>query len=305
MPRVSVILTCYNHLQFLPEAVESITSQTYKDFEIVAIDDGSTDGTRDWLKEHSGSLRVMLNESNLGTYGSLNRAIAAAGGEYIAILNDDDYWASTKLQKQVDLLDSSPNMGLCHVGGQFVDEKGETLHGAPLGFEYPATSSGRILHELIYHNKIIPSSAMIRRSALDTTGPFDPSFFGCGDWQLFLRIAEHFEIGHINEPLLFYRVHPGNASLNTAKMDEDDDRIRSWIESRTPELLKRLAGDKAIYTALAHNFACLGTIRSMKGDTSAGRRAYAHSIRMLPFRFKSYLRWLATFLPQKTFRAMR
>lgn len=305
MPKVSVILTCFNHLEFLPQAVQSILNQTFQDLEIVAIDDGSTDGTREWLKDRAREINVILNEANIGTYGSLNRAIEASSGEFIAILNDDDYWAPEKLERQLAAMEPNSAVGLCHVGGQFVDDRGQVLSGSPLGFEYPKTSSGMILWELIYHNKIIPSSAMLRRSALEQTGLFDASFFGCGDWQLFLRLAELFEIVYVDEPLLYYRVHPGNASRNTEKMDEDDDRIRTWIESRTPELLKANPGDRRLFDALAHNYACLGTIRTMKGDAYAGRRAYAKSMRMLPLRLKSYIRWLASFLPRKTFRAMR
>lgn len=305
MPRVSVILTCFNHLEYLPRAVQSVREQTYTEVEVIAIDDGSTDGTRLWLSEKCFDWTLIFNESNMGTYGSLNRAIERSSGEFIAILNDDDFWGVEKLSSQVERFDQNPKIALCHTGGRFVDERGEALSGAPLGFEYPKTSSGWILPELIYHNKIIPSSSMMRRSVLDRVGLFDPSFFGCGDWHLFLRIAVGNEVAHVDDDLLAYRVHGSNASLNLEKMDEDDARIRTWIASHAESWLNEFPQNRQLFEALAHNFACLGTIRTMQGDARAGRAAFARSIKMLPFRFKSYLRWLATLLPRKTFTKMR
>src|SRR5690242_10239079 len=101
-PQTTILLTCYNHLRYLPAAYESILAQTYSDYEIIALDDGSTDGTRDWLREREGGkLRCILNEKNLGTYGTLNVGIEAARGKSVAVFNDDDVWAPSKLAKQV------------------------------------------------------------------------------------------------------------------------------------------------------------------------------------------------------------
>src|SRR3954462_11935571 len=112
MPRVSILFTCFNHIRFLPAAFEGVIGQTYKDFEIIAIDDGSTDGTREWLSARSEPITRIFNEKNLGTYASLNVALSKANGEFIAILNDDDLWAPEKLAKQVALLDARPEIGL-------------------------------------------------------------------------------------------------------------------------------------------------------------------------------------------------
>src|SRR5688572_11327743 len=98
MPKISILLTCYNHIRYLPAAVEGIRAQTFKDSEIIAIDDGSTDGTREWLKENLPEAKLIFNEQNIGTYASLNVGLEATTGEFIAILNDDDVWAPEKLE---------------------------------------------------------------------------------------------------------------------------------------------------------------------------------------------------------------
>src|SRR4051794_32951862 len=108
MPKVSVLLTCFNHVKYLPEAYQSILAQTEKDLEIIAIDDGSTDGTREWLSARSEPIKLIFNEQNLGTYASLNVALKEAKGDTIAILNDDDVWMPPKLEKQLELLGRNP-----------------------------------------------------------------------------------------------------------------------------------------------------------------------------------------------------
>src|SRR5215207_9206180 len=106
MPRVSILLTCYNHMRYLPDAYQSVLDQTFGDYEILALDDGSTDGTREWLNSlDDPRVRLIFNERNLGTYATLNVGVKEAKGEFVAIFNDDDLWAPGKLQAQAEMLD--------------------------------------------------------------------------------------------------------------------------------------------------------------------------------------------------------
>ncbi|MBX7134486.1 MAG: glycosyltransferase [Fimbriimonadaceae bacterium] len=341
MPRVSILLTCYNHLAYLPAAWAGIESQTFRDFEIIAIDDGSTDGTREWLcrfpspdsgegqgggagLQPSGSpdagrlpavregdaggtpavqVKVIFNETNLGTYGTLNRALDAASGEFIAILNDDDVWLPDKLAAQVALMERHPEVGLVHTDGYFIDGKGERLEGSPLGFEFPRTETGDVLLDLVYQNKIIASAALVRRYCFDELGGFNPNYFGSGDWEMWLRIAEKHQVGYVDEELTLYRVHGANASHKLDRIWRDDEMLREWLAPR----LKNLSGrfpEEAIRRAQAHNWACIGTVRTLNGDPAGGRQAYSKSMALMPGRFKSRLRWLATFLPRSLFRRL-
>lgn len=302
MPRVSVLLTCYNHLAYLPVALDSVKSQNYRDFEVIAIDDGSTDGTREWLAKHAGDAQVVFNEQNLGTYATLNRALEAASGEFVAILNDDDIWAPQKLELQVELMKRLPKVGLVHTNGGFIDGEGKPIEGSPLGFRFPRTESGQVLPDLLYQNKIIASAACVRRECFEKVGSFNPSFFGSGDWEMWLRIAERYEIGFVDEPLTFYRVHGANASHKLARIWQDDERLRLWIRSREPVYQQMGFDEKTLREALAHNEACLGTVYKLNGRVRESRSAYLRSIKLMPGRFKSYVRFLATFLPGGVFR---
>jgi glycosyltransferase involved in cell wall biosynthesis len=308
MPRVSILLTCYNHLRHLKIAVDCIKAQTFTDYEIVALDDGSTDGTREWLTqlqrdEPSLPITLYFNEKNLGTYGTLNRGLEVARGEYIAEFNDDDVWMPTKLEKQVAVLDKDTRIGLVHTGGWFIDDEGNELKVNPLGFAWPKTGTGDVLLELIPHNKIIASSVMARRECFERVGPFNTTYYGSGDWEMWYRIAEEYHVAHIDEPLTLYRVHAGSASHNYDKVADDDRRIREWM-------LPRILGYGGRWPAatrravIAHVWACIATSRVWLGDKQGGRQAYLESLKVMPWRLKSALRYAATFLPRKAFRSL-
>ncbi len=304
MPKVSILLTCYNHLAYLPAAYDGILGQTFRDYEIIAIDDGSTDGTREWLSARTEPIKLIFNEKNLGTYGSLNLALAQASGDYVAILNDDDLWAPLKLERQLALFEAHPKVGLAHTDGKFINGAGEVVEGSPLGFEFPRTETGNVLLSLIYANKIIASAVLVKRQCFNELGGFNENYFGSGDWEMWMRVAEKHEIGFVPEPLTFYRVHGENASHKLDRIWRDDEMLREWISSRSSVYAGMGYGKAELDSAMAHNQACLGTVKTLNGDAGAGRAAYAQSIKLAPGRFKSYLRYGATFLPRKLFRKL-
>lgn len=297
---VSILFTCYNHLAFIKQAWESIGSQTYTNWEVIALDDGSTDGTREWLSslEHP-RLKVILNQQNLGTYGTLNRGLQEAQGEFIAVFNDDDLWAPEKLKRQISLLRSNDKVGLVHTNGQFIDGKGERIEGEPLGFKFPRTETGDVLLDLVHANKIIASAVLARRECF-SRGGFDTSFFGSGDWDMWLRIAEDWKVGFVDEPLTFYRVHGGNASHKLRKIWEDDYLLRRRIHLMLSQA-KRAWPDRfleqEVKEAIAHNLACLGTVACLTQRAREGRVSFGRSIKLNPKRVQNYARWLLTFLP--------
>ncbi|MDR3687791.1 MAG: glycosyltransferase [Fimbriimonas sp.] len=302
MPRVSILLTCFNHVKYLPACLEGVRRQGFRDFEVLAIDDGSTDGSREWLAEQADIL-CIFNESNLGTYETLNVGLKAASGEFIAVLNDDDLWEPDKLVRQLDLLDSHPDVGLVHTGGTFIDGEGNRRDGNPLGFAFPRFQTGDILLGLVYENKIIASAALARRECFDKVGPFNSAYFGSGDWEMWFRIAERYQVGFVDEPLTHYRVHGANASHKLERIWKDDERLREWIAPRLDGLESRFPASD-IRKAKAFNQAALGTVKTLNGNAAAGRAAYAASIRLDPARWKSYARYAATFLGAKAFRKL-
>lgn len=310
MPRVSILLTCYNYLKYLPACVEGIRAQTFQDFEVIALDDGSKDGTREWLKENCPDFRLEFNEKNLGTYGTLNKGLDLAQGEFIAVLNDDDVWGPEKLQKQVEMMDANPKMGLVHTGGIFIDGDGVELEDKkPLGFTFPNTPSGDLLKLLTSHNQIINSAVLVRRECFDKLGKWDASFYGCGDWHMWLRIAIFYHIGYVPGTHTYYRVHGTNACLDIPKMLDDEFRIKNWMAEwgtvYKSELKRNASLRDVVYgkrDEKSLEWAKLGTERAMRQDMKGAREAYWNSIKLTPLRLRSYGRVLMTFFPYRLFK---
>lgn len=288
MARTTVLLTCYNHVAYLDAAVQSIRAQTDPDLEILALDDGSSDGSREWLASQP-DLKCVFHEHNLGTYGSLNRGIELADSQFIAILNDDDRWLPTKLARQVEALSANPSLAMVHTNVQIISDQGSPLPDERAPFGRLGTSEAGALAELVMWNRIVPSTVLIRRSVMEEVGRFDDTFFGCGDWHLWLRMALKGKIAFIDERLTEYRVHDANAYREHVKMNTDSRRIRSWID-QSPDFRT----DPKLQNAHAHNLACLGTECKLDGDWGAARAAYLASARANPRRIKSWVRWLAS-----------
>jgi glycosyltransferase involved in cell wall biosynthesis len=296
-PTVSVLIPSYNHARFLPAALQSVFDQTFTDYEIVVVDDGSTDGSVELLQQYGERIR-LFTQPNRGTYPTLNRCIAESKGRYLAILNSDDLWAPTKLEKQVAVLEAQLQVGLVHTDGRFIDGEGNILEGNPLGFEWPRTPSGNIIEALVRCNKIIASSVLIRRECFERLGGFREDLFGSGDWEMWFRVALEYDIAFIDEPLTFYRVHGANASFQHRRVYEDDVRVREeTIHANEARLWQRANDPRAMRLALAHSYACLGTEYALLGERRKARRAYLHSLRLYPLRIKSLLRLALTFLP--------
>jgi glycosyltransferase involved in cell wall biosynthesis len=210
MPKVSVIIPAYNHAAYVRQCVDSVLAQTYQDLEIVVVDDGSTDGTFEILREYGTKIQLHRQE-NGGTQKARNKAVELASGDYIALLDSDDAWLPTKLQRQIPAFSSTPTPGVVYSLAYVIDSSGSVLPnrgriGAPI------SNPERCLEELILQPRIPALTAVIRRSCLDEVGTFDESLVGAGDGDLWLRIAAKWPVVCIPEPLALYRVHQYNTT---------------------------------------------------------------------------------------------
>lgn len=296
-PRVSVLLTSYNHERWLRDCIESALGQTLQDVEVIVVDDNSSDGSREILREYAHRVTLILNDSNVGTYAALNQALEAAHGEYAAVLNSDDVWLPEKLQLQVQAMDEDASYSLCHTFGRFIDDDGNTLAGRPMGFDFPWMESGDHLATFIANNRAIASSVLLRTETARRLGGFDASFKILGDWEMWLRLAEQGRVAFIPQQLTLYRVHQTNTIYNLEPKYIEEIRIREKYAARVDELLERSRGSREMREALAHTLACLGSLYSITGRAAEARGAYVRSLRLNPKRFKSALRYLLTFAP--------
>jgi glycosyltransferase involved in cell wall biosynthesis len=213
-PRVSVIMAAYNAEKFLRQAVDSILAQTLADFELILVDDASTDGTRAILVSYSDPrIRALYNPSNLGQSATRNRALAAARGKYIAVLDADDIALPTRLEKQGEWLDSHPQVGLLGGYAVTIDDLGNERDCAP-------TDDTELKWRLLSGNPFIHSSVMIRKSVLDQSGGYSNE--ECirrafvEDYELLSRLNRLAPAAVLPEVLVKYRIHAEGASIRTA-----------------------------------------------------------------------------------------
>ncbi len=210
MPKVSVIIPCYNHAAYIADTVNSVLSQSFTDFELLIADDCSSDNSREILRAIKDSrVKCIFPEKNMGTVRVLNSLIAASCGEYIATLGSDDIWQKDKLQKQVDLLDGNPDIGACFSWVDIIDENGNPTDKADVGedtFNADIRSRGELLRRFYdTGNCICHSSALVRRSVQDAVGLYNPALRQLHDYELWVRIANRYLVKILCEKLVKYR----------------------------------------------------------------------------------------------------
>jgi glycosyltransferase involved in cell wall biosynthesis len=211
-PIVSVIILTYQRAYWVKEAIESVLSQTYKDYEIIVINDGSTDNTAEVLSQFQNNIKI-IEQKNKGVAAARNIAINNSQGRYIAFLDDDDIWLPTKLEKQIMLLEANDKIGLIYSDMSYFDEKEifpeTTAKKRPLPL-------ARISWMLFPYPNLTPrpSSVVVRQETLDEIGLFDESLTTCEDYDLWLRICEKWLFYYLDEPLTMYRLSDTNMSKN-------------------------------------------------------------------------------------------
>lgn len=221
MVKVSVILPVYNCVRYFEEAMESIMKQSFRDFEVIIIDDDSHDGTEKIIENYIDEKGVVIikHQENMGICKSQNDGLKASRGEYIAIQHADDVSLTNRLQSQVQYLDNNPDVALVACWVQYINRKGKKkaddwwLKQCKSLPDYPAVISDKLLKM----NCIFHPTVMFRRKIIETVGLYDPGAFPAEDYDYWLRISEKHNIGIINEVLFLYRQHKGQLT-HTEKM---------------------------------------------------------------------------------------
>ncbi len=214
-PKISVIIPTYNRVHLIKDAVESVFNQTYQDFELIIIDDGSTDNTREVLAEYGERLRYIYQE-NQGRSAARNHGINLAKGEYIAFLDSDDVWFPDKLARQVPILESAPdNVVLVHGYKYIVDRNLQPIPGWELKLRnlYTLAERGEETYENYLHsNCIFTSTILVRKAAIIEIGGYDTSTQGVEDLDFYLQLLLlNYNFTFMSEPpLIKYRWHGDN-----------------------------------------------------------------------------------------------
>ncbi len=198
-PLVSVIIPTYNRGWILKEAIDSVLAQDFKDYELIVVDDGSSDNTREVLDTYGQEI-IVLRQANKGVSAARNRGIAEAGGQLVAFLDSDDLWLPRKLSRQVDFFNLNPDAVINQTeeiwirNGVRVNPKNR--HRKP---------SGMIFERSLGLCLVSPSAVMIRKTLLDVVGVFDENLPACEDYDLWLRISCRYPVHLIDTPLIIKR----------------------------------------------------------------------------------------------------
>ena len=218
-PLVSVIIPTYNRGWIVREAIDSVLAQDFNNFELIVVDDGSTDDTADILDDYRERITV-LTQLNRGVSAARNRGIRSSSGRFIAFLDSDDRWLPQKLSRQIDFYDSHPDAQICQTeeiwirNGRRVNPK--TRHRKP---------SGKIFERSLELCLVSPSAVMIRRDLFERVGLFDENLPACEDYDMWLRVSCHYPVYLIKDPLIVKQ--GGHADQLSRQPSLDKYRIQS------------------------------------------------------------------------------
>lgn len=262
-PKVSVNLCCYNSEKYLRETLDSIVNQTFKDWELIIINDGSSDSTESIIHEYikQGYPTIYHYQENKGLGYSRNEALKRSQGEFIAFIDHDDLWMPEKLEKQVPLFDN-PKVGLVYCDCYRIDMKGKIIGLFSDDIYFPR---GLALNKLIEDGAISAlSSLVIRKSAFEKVGFFNHNYNICEEFDLAIRIAEYFDFDYSELSLAKYRHHEGNISKNVDESIGELLKIIDGFIDRRPDLVSN--AKTAIEYARYKFHAKLAIYNFMKGE---------------------------------------
>ena len=232
MSKVSIIIPAYNAETTIKRTIESVQRQTYADYELIVINDGSTDGTSKIVRQIIDPRIKLFSYENGGLPVARNRGIERAKGEYIAFLDADDLWTPDKLEKQLAVLEANPEAGVVYSQTYCIDRQENLLYYCdPIHFE------GNVLKELLLTNFLHNgSNPLIRQRAIETVGKFDSNLKSSEDWDYYLRLAALYPFAVVPEYQILYRQTANNMSSNVATIKQASYVVLERAYQKFPQL---------------------------------------------------------------------
>ena len=289
MPQISVVIPAYNAARWIAETVESVLAQTFQDFEIIVVDDGSTDETAAAVARFK---RVKcLYQVNGGLSSARNTGIRAAMGEYIAFVDADDLWLHDKLDAQMALLKQT---GLAWVYSDAYAFDSETRSPLFVFSKMRNQHDGDVLQSLLLEDFIPMPTPILKRHVFDEVGFFteDTTLHSAEDWDMWLRTAARYPVGFVKRPLAMYRVHPTSMiqSALPAVLYNANLNVIELAVSREPSRLANLKN-----RAVSRSSVRIGQMCVRLNDPHGAREMFAQAIRLSPRQVATYAYWLGTF----------
>jgi glycosyltransferase involved in cell wall biosynthesis len=302
-PRVSVIIPAYNAIATLDAAIGSVLAQTYPDFELIVVNDGSSDGTAEVLRGYGDRIRVIEQE-NGGAASARNAALEIARGDYIAFLDADDLWKAELLAKLVPVLDADQNCVLAYADLEIIDSNGNSLNTSLIG---ETNAHAPTLDEMLRRVwPIMPSAVVMRKSVLEAIGGFCAEFKSCTyeDLYCWMRAREYGHFVYVPERLAQWRfsLYPrrlkrrGGVAAHNREVFERLVRER-WGVTIAPLIDSRVRAPRSI-------LGYIGLTAMRDGDLKRAREAFRYALELDPRRVKNYFRLARTYLPARLARAL-
>ena len=267
---ISIIIPTYNSELYIKEAIDSVINQTYKDKEIIVIDDGSTDNTKKILQPYIKKNKIIyIKQKNAGQAAARNTGIKKSKGEFLAFLDSDDIWLKNKLETQIKLFNKKT--GLVHGGVEWFSNNQRINLFRP-------SLKGKVFDKLIIFNPITTSTVIVRKKALP---PFNESmdFHGTEDYDAWLRISKNWKINCTKEIVTRYRIHPNNISLNLEKRYRNEINVKKQF---FPEMKKSLIKNTLWNT----NFNT--AYNALNSNKNLFKKHIKNCIHLQPFNIKNY-----------------
>ncbi len=272
MPVVSIVLPTYNRAETIGRSIRSALNQTYTRFELIVVDDCSTDNTAGILAAISDPrLRVIRHTKNRGAPAARNTGIANARGAYITFLDSDDEWHPDKIEKELSLMEERPDVGVVYSGFW------RHIHGKKsyVPFKWVKSKEGKIHEELLWRN-FINTQSLIRKDVLDAVGVFDENAPRFQDWDLFIRISGHYPFAYSHEAL--FEVYHSEQSITA------DPRAQI---SGLLYILKKHCAEFSLHTPiLAEQYFQLSLLYYFAGDRTKAHTFLMHALKLDHFRIK-------------------
>jgi glycosyltransferase involved in cell wall biosynthesis len=279
-PLISVIVPTFNRVELLKETVQSVRNQTFRDFELIVVNDGSSDGTAPWLSAQP-DLRVVT-QRNSGIAASRNMGASVARGRWLAFLDHDDLWARDKLEVQAAFVRDNPDVGLVAV-------KHERLGTSYREPRHPTWIKGDLLVKEYAESFIHTSSVMIREDVFQHIGGFPTWYRFADEFHVWLQIAAAYPIAYFNRPLVLIRFYEANTSHNRigVRTDTYDILMRNYDPVRIPT--------RVFLRTMADHDISFGRAYVQAGDLNGALTWFRSSVQRTPFRLRSwryFLRYL-------------
>ncbi len=296
---VSVIIPVYNSEMYLQESFDSVLKQTFKNYEIIAVDDGSTDRTKEIIQQFYPMVRYIF-QGNGGAAKARNTGIREAKGDFIAFLDADDIWLPTKLQKQIDYFRQHPDVDFTFTENSLFNEKGiivKTLR------KKERLMKGDIVRNIFWKSYVATPTVMVKRRVFQEIGKFDESLITAEDDNLWLRIAMRFKIGLIDEPLVLVRVREKSLTQAEGNIFIGVQNHLNIINTKYPDLKERLG------SLIKKKYSLLYFIRGLeyfrRDEFQESRSFFKESLKYSKNNFRCFLYYCLSYLPSSIIDALR